>query len=358
MRERQMLKPISLVAAALCLVAGISTATFTAGIPDGAIAGLKSKYADITGIRTRYYEMGIGEPMVMISAGSMGASCGANVWSRNIPGLAKKFHVYALDRLGCGGTANPPTADGYTYQAEVDFVYNFVKTMKLSQVHFVGHSYGGNLIVFTAIQHPDIAKSLTLIGMDRLIPEESLPPGQSKSTELSKNCPSGDTFEGAKCRGSSVAYFPDTYDAEFWSAEQLFWNMPKSQQAREQMSKFKGQMQWQPDVLAWRNKLIDLERNEGVLQMPILVISGAFDAYEWPPTSRRPTLQGQRSLFELVSAKNLKAKWIVISNAGTFVEREQPDTVNLEITNFVDYWDHHTSTPISGRVGAAMPSAN
>ena len=35
---------------------------------DGSIDGLKAKFVDVNGIRTRYYEMGSGEPMVLIHA--------------------------------------------------------------------------------------------------------------------------------------------------------------------------------------------------------------------------------------------------------------------------------------------------
>ena len=37
--------------------------------PQGAVSGLKPKYADVGGIRTRYYEMGSGEPMVSSKVG-------------------------------------------------------------------------------------------------------------------------------------------------------------------------------------------------------------------------------------------------------------------------------------------------
>ncbi len=35
---------------------------------DGSIDGLKAKFVDVNGIKTRYYEMGRGEPMVLIHA--------------------------------------------------------------------------------------------------------------------------------------------------------------------------------------------------------------------------------------------------------------------------------------------------
>ena len=39
-------------------------------------------------MKARYYEAGKGDPMVMIHGGFWASSSTANVWSRNIPGLA------------------------------------------------------------------------------------------------------------------------------------------------------------------------------------------------------------------------------------------------------------------------------
>src|SRR6202158_5894843 len=77
---------------------------------DGSIDGLKAKFVDVNGIRTRYYEMGTGEPMVMIHAEEgFSGHASANYFAKNIPGLAKHFHVFALDRLGSGLTGNSQT---------------------------------------------------------------------------------------------------------------------------------------------------------------------------------------------------------------------------------------------------------
>ena len=58
----------------------------------------------------------------------------------NIPSLAKHFHIYAVDRLASGMSGNPTSDMQYSYQGDVDFVYNFIQTLKLGKVHLVGHS--------------------------------------------------------------------------------------------------------------------------------------------------------------------------------------------------------------------------
>ena len=108
---RRLMAPAMLLS---CLVAGQPDAIAAPG-PDGSIGGLKAKFVDVKGVKTRYYDEGQGEPMVLIHGGSTAGSSTANVWSRNIPGLAKRFHVYAVDRLGSGLTGNPLNDADYAY---------------------------------------------------------------------------------------------------------------------------------------------------------------------------------------------------------------------------------------------------
>ena len=69
-------------------------------------------YLPVENAEIYYRTTGQGEPIVMLHGGSRS---GANVFSRNIPGLAKRFRVLAIDRLGYGLTDNPKNAaDGGT----------------------------------------------------------------------------------------------------------------------------------------------------------------------------------------------------------------------------------------------------
>src|SRR5437879_12405097 len=97
--------------------------------PRSEIGGLQSKFVDVNGVQARYYEAGAGEPMVMIHGGFTAGSSTANVFSRNIEGLAKRFHVFAVDRLASGMSGNPLKGDDYTHQGDGDFSYVLSKTL-------------------------------------------------------------------------------------------------------------------------------------------------------------------------------------------------------------------------------------
>ena len=94
-------RSVTFAVAALFVILGGQAAASAANDP-ASLPGLTSKFVDVKGVKTRYYEMGQGEPMVLVHGGATAGSSTANVWSRNIPGLAKHYHIYAVDRLGSG----------------------------------------------------------------------------------------------------------------------------------------------------------------------------------------------------------------------------------------------------------------
>jgi hypothetical protein len=78
----------------LVLVAAVTLASVTRSPaqekpdPKSEVGGLHSKFVEVNGVKARYYEAGTGEPLVMIHGGFTAGSSTANVFSRNIPGLA------------------------------------------------------------------------------------------------------------------------------------------------------------------------------------------------------------------------------------------------------------------------------
>ena len=136
-------------AALSCLVAGGQVHGQLG--PNGEVDGLTATFVDVNGVRTRYYDYGRGEPIVLAHGGTVlgGALGTANSWSRNIPGLATTFRVLALDRLGQGMTANPTDDNDFGMEGDVEHLYQFIRTLKLERVHLVGHSSSGPGVVIS-----------------------------------------------------------------------------------------------------------------------------------------------------------------------------------------------------------------
>src|SRR5262245_5256917 len=101
----------------------------------------EAKFVDVDGIRTRYFEAGSGEAMLLVHGGHFGLpGSGGQGWMPVFQHLAKHFHVYALDKLGMGLTDNPRTDAGYSMKGTVDHIYGFAQKLGMQQIHLVGHS--------------------------------------------------------------------------------------------------------------------------------------------------------------------------------------------------------------------------
>src|SRR5688572_2981682 len=101
------------------------------------------KYVDVDGIRTRYFDAGHGDPLIMIHGGSYGSFYNAEDWEHNFDGLAEEFRAIAYDRIGIGFTDNPRTDDDYVIGSSVDHVYALIQALGLGSAHIMGHSRGG-----------------------------------------------------------------------------------------------------------------------------------------------------------------------------------------------------------------------
>ncbi|PZC47488.1 MAG: Pimeloyl-ACP methyl ester carboxylesterase [Chloroflexi bacterium] len=140
--------------------------------PDTKETGMENpKFVDVEGIRTRYFEAGQGEPMVLISGGQFGSFNCATDWDLNFDDLAGDFHVFAVDKIGQGHTDNPKDPSDYILGTAVQHLHDFLKAVGLEQAHLVGHSRGGYAIVRLALEHPEVVKSLTIVDSGSIMHE-------------------------------------------------------------------------------------------------------------------------------------------------------------------------------------------
>ncbi|MBI2918404.1 MAG: alpha/beta hydrolase [Chloroflexi bacterium] len=122
-----------------------------------------AKFVDVQGIRTRYFEAGQGEPMVLVHGGHFGSSYNAEDWEHSFPLFAQQFHVYALDKIGQGFTDNPVRDEEYVIGATVQHLHGFLAAAGIERAHLVGHSRGGYTVTRLALEHPDVVRTLVIV---------------------------------------------------------------------------------------------------------------------------------------------------------------------------------------------------
>jgi pimeloyl-ACP methyl ester carboxylesterase len=73
------------------------------------------RFIDVDGVRTRYFDKGSGEVLVLFHGSHLGTNdaCESALdWELNFDRLAEWFRVIAVDKLGQGHTDNPKNGRG------------------------------------------------------------------------------------------------------------------------------------------------------------------------------------------------------------------------------------------------------
>jgi pimeloyl-ACP methyl ester carboxylesterase len=109
------------------------------------------------GSRVNYVEMGDGPPLVFIHGLS---GCWQN-WLENIPHMARRHRVVALDLAGFGESELPE--EDISIPGYGRFVDAFLGEIGVERAALVGNSMGGFIAAETAISHPSRVEKLVLV---------------------------------------------------------------------------------------------------------------------------------------------------------------------------------------------------
>ncbi|MFI2285355.1 4,5:9,10-diseco-3-hydroxy-5,9,17-trioxoandrosta-1(10),2-diene-4-oate hydrolase [Nocardia beijingensis] len=125
-----------------------------------------SRYAQVRpDLRLHYHEAGVGNgpTIVLLHGGGPGASSWSN-FARNIPVLAEHFHVLAVDQPGYG-RSDKPTEHPQYFAHSASALKDLLDHLEITtRVHLLGNSLGGGAAVRFALDYPDRAGKLILMG--------------------------------------------------------------------------------------------------------------------------------------------------------------------------------------------------
>ena len=318
--------------------------------PNGEVDGLTAKFVDVNGIATRYFDYGKGDIVVLVHGGvGMGMSSTANNWSRNITGLAKRFRVLALDRVGQGMTGVPADEKLVTSQYGIEHVYQFIRKMTPDKIHLVGHSSGSNLVFSLALAHPEIIKTLTIVAGSPIQPGNApvTPPGTQQSPSVLQatldKCPPGPSREYSYCRLMALGYNSETFPADYAAADDWMSSQPPALATQKLLDARRAaqQAQARPPQPQAAARTANLEKiKNGVLSMPILIVHGMQDGLAWRTSDPWRSFGSELGFMDAVglAGKNPKVSMIIMNAAGHFPYREHPDEFNAYLITFIDFW--------------------
>jgi pimeloyl-ACP methyl ester carboxylesterase len=113
---------------------------------------------DVSGAQIYYSIYGKGDPVILLHGG-LGNS---DHWSNQVPALAEKFQVIAIDSRGQGRSTRTRARPSYDTMAKD--VVAVMDSLKLEHAAIVGWSDGGEIALKIAIEHPDRVSKLFVFG--------------------------------------------------------------------------------------------------------------------------------------------------------------------------------------------------
>jgi 2-hydroxy-6-oxonona-2,4-dienedioate hydrolase len=298
--------------------------------PSASIGGHEAKFVDVNGARTRYYDVGSGEPILLVHGARPSGTSSANTWVPILAGLGKRFRVLAPDRFGHGMTENPKGE--YTVTAEMEHLYGFIKVMKLDKLHIMGQSTGAYHAARVTLEHPDIVRTLILCDSATLSP----PIGNVEERRAAIGLGTG---AGARSPGATAAdQFRFSMEAlsknkghitdEFVAVAAYMASLPNGQKTDAAM---RGETAKRyEEIIAKGASEMRGWIKEGKLQTPTLLYWGKND-----PSA---ILAVGLALFDMIAEKNPRARMLIVNDAGHFHYREHPEEFARNVINFATGW--------------------
>jgi 2-hydroxy-6-oxonona-2,4-dienedioate hydrolase len=281
-----------------------------------------ARFVDVNGTRTRYFEAGSGEPLVLIHGGSFGYFENSEDWELNLEGLAQDFHVFAFDKIGTGYSDNPPTEAEYLIGTTVQHAYDFIQTMGLGRAHVAGHSRGGYTATRLALEHPEVVETLFIVDSSSLMAPHN--PQYDQWDEEAKQI--ADLRERYRYLIAVNSYSGDHITDSLLDSILEIESLPKTLEAKRIMEGGKV-IEHNRDLVERQAETHEWIRAGGI-KCPTLIIWGYDDP---SATMDRCGIPCMRLILPSVPRSAMH----IINHAGHLVFREQPEEFNDAIRDFV-----------------------
>jgi len=121
----------------------------------------KSKYINIDGVKTHYFEAGKGDTIFLVHGGGL-ISCAEINWGAVILPLSKHFHIIAPDLPGFGFTTSRGIED-HQRKNQASFLIQMIVTLGEEKVTLCGNSAGGFKVMYVALDRPDLVNKLIIV---------------------------------------------------------------------------------------------------------------------------------------------------------------------------------------------------
>mmetsp|Transcript_15195 Transcript_15195/g.16896 ORF Transcript_15195/g.16896 Transcript_15195/m.16896 type:complete len:305 (-) Transcript_15195:55-969(-) len=87
----------------------------------------------------------------------------SNAWWKLVPHLCTKYRVIVIDLRGCNNSSKPEQEEDYTLAKYAQDVTALLQVFGVKSCTFIGHSLGGLVGMYLAINHPEFIDRLILV---------------------------------------------------------------------------------------------------------------------------------------------------------------------------------------------------
>jgi len=120
-------------------------------------SGLRT--AAVNGAELAYVTEGQGDLVVLVHGGVSDL----RTWNHLVPKLGRRWKVIAYSRRYARPNENIPDGMDDPIQTHVDDLAALLRLNGPAPAHLIGHSWGGFIVLMTAIQYPELVRSLVMI---------------------------------------------------------------------------------------------------------------------------------------------------------------------------------------------------
>lgn len=267
------------------------------------------QFIDVNGYRLAYVEEGTSLPALLLIHGSMSDY---RSWLNQLGVLSARYRTIAVSLRHCYPERWDGIGDDFSVEQHADDLAAFIVRMDLGAVHVVGHSRGGAVAIYLALQYPDLVRTLILAdpgGLEALL--QDTPEGRKMAQE---------TLEMfARLRRNLASADPETAARDF--VESLSGPGAWSRRTPEQRQVMLDNIQTGP-ASAQRPHFTLAQITS--IAAPILAMTGAAS----PPR--------YRTMFEKMRSANPGVSPLVtIDGAAHGMQRDNPGAFNAAVLEFL-----------------------
>jgi pimeloyl-ACP methyl ester carboxylesterase len=243
-----------------------------------------------------------------------GVSNNAAIWSKIAEGLSLNYDVFAIDFRGHGDS--DWNSDGqYHHSHFVEDVIETIQTLRLMNIHLIGHSLGARIASLALLKQPNIAKSFTIVDYNPTIAAAS---SEKIKTDLLNTPDTFKTLEDYTKHLSKIYIFSDHSELTRMSnndlrADQTAWRLKFDKHVvRSLWSASRASIQ--PEL--W--KAIDS------IVVPTLIIRGKISAI--------------LNAKQAVTLNNIlqNSTLVTVDRSGHSVITDNPDATLIVLLNFLN----------------------